>query len=205
MFSVDSSEPADSSSLHAEGQSDILTRDVTAAEADGDGPVKAVERAEDCLIEQLGRGAWGNAIEHLAEDDAGDSVELACRAQLPQHAVNLVRLGAHVFNKEQLAFSTRLPRCAQQRNENAETAAVERASRCARLECAQAFGGADGCRAGRRWRRESSACERRLQDRNLQPALARERPEGRVHQAGAIERPSDRCRRRMALGTLRFY
>ena len=55
-------------------------------------------------------------------------VELAGGAQLPQHAVDLVGLGAGVFKKEQLAFGRGLPGRAEQRDENAEAAAIERAA-----------------------------------------------------------------------------
>ena len=53
---------------------------------------------------RFGRGAGRNAIEHFAEDNSGDAFELARLTQLPQHAVDLVGLGAGVFEEEQFAF-----------------------------------------------------------------------------------------------------
>ena len=132
--------------LNAEGQRDVLPRDVAAAQADGDGTLEVFEGAQNRLLQQIGRRAGRNAIEHLAEDDAVYAFQLAGLAQLPQHAIHLVGLGAHVFKKEQLALGLRLPGRAQQRNENAEAAAVENAASRAGIECAQAFRRADGVR-----------------------------------------------------------
>ena len=60
-------------------------------------------------------------------------------AQLPEHAIYLVGLGAGVFKKEQLVLGLRFPFRAQQRDQNAEAAAVENAFRYARLQHAQPF------------------------------------------------------------------
>ena len=113
----------------AESECDILARDVARAQADGDGPVEAVESAlRMASFEEIGRSAGRSAIEHLAEDDAADACELAGGAQLPQHAIDLIGLDAGVFKKEQLALGARLPGRAEQRNENAEAAAIESAA-----------------------------------------------------------------------------
>ena len=73
------------------------------------GPSKSGEGTEDCLVKQFGCGAGRNAVEHFAEDDAADAFELAGVAQLPEHAIDLIGLGAGVFEEEQLAFGLRLP------------------------------------------------------------------------------------------------
>ena len=108
MLSVGSSARA-SSACDAEGERDVLARNVTAAQADGDGNVEAVESAENGAIEEIGRSASRNTIDHFAEDDAANARELAGRAQLPQHAIDLVGLDADVFKKEQLVFGARAP------------------------------------------------------------------------------------------------
>ena len=97
-------------------------------------------------------GAPGDvAFEHFAEDDAADAFELARLAQLPQHAVDLVRLRCHIFKEKQLAFGVWLPWRAEQGNENAEAAAVKRAARSTGFQGAQAFGGSESVgRAGER-------------------------------------------------------
>ena len=50
---------------------------MAAAQADGDGAVEVFEDAQNDLVEQIGRRAGRNAIEHLAEDDAAHAFELA--------------------------------------------------------------------------------------------------------------------------------
>ena len=57
------------------------------------------------------------------------ALQLPRIAQLPQHAVHLVRLRAHVFQEQQLALRLRLPLRAQQRNQDAQAAPVEHAAR----------------------------------------------------------------------------
>ena len=60
-------------------------------------------------------------------------------AQLPKHAIDLVRLCAYVFDEQQLVLRRRLPPGPDQRNKNAETTAVERASCRAFPKRAQTF------------------------------------------------------------------
>jgi len=70
------------------------------------------------------------SIEHLAEDDAAEARELAGGAQLPQHAVNLIGLGANVLQEEQCAFGARLPERASSETKNAQASAIESSLYC---------------------------------------------------------------------------
>ena len=108
------------------------------------GTSKSPNALKDHFIKQIGRCAGRRAVEHFAEDDAAHAVEFAGLAQLPQHAVDLVGLDAGVFKEKQFAFGGRFPGRAEQRNENAEAAAVEGAARGSGLQCAQAFRSAEG-------------------------------------------------------------
>jgi hypothetical protein len=109
----------------AESQSDIRAADVTAAEPECNWNVNAIERTEDRGFEEPGVGAFYCAVEHFTEDDAADSVELACAPQLPDHAIDLMRTRASVFDEEELALGLRFPRGPEQCDENAEAAAVK--------------------------------------------------------------------------------
>ncbi len=122
------------------------------------GPSKPASALRIACSSNSGRGAGRNAIQHLAKDNAAHAFQLACVAQLPQHAIHLVGLCADVFKKEKLVFGLRLPLRAQQRNQNAEAAAVENAFRCAGLQHAQPFGRANAVRL---------ACKRRVETRQV--------------------------------------
>ena len=137
--------------IDSEDKRDVLAGDVAAAEPDGDGDIETGKSAQDCIFEQIGGRAGRFTFEHFAKDDAGDSIQLASFAQLPEHAVDLVRLRCQVFEEEELAFSGWLPGRAEQGNENTEAAAVKRATRGTGFQSAQAFGGPESvCRARKR-------------------------------------------------------
>ena len=99
--------------FNAEGERYVLARNVAAAKADGDGNVETVEGAENRVLKQGGRSTGRTAVEHFAKDNSQDTFKLSCLAQLPEHAVDLVRLDAGVFKKKERALSVRLPRRAQ--------------------------------------------------------------------------------------------
>ena len=129
---------------------------MAAAQADRDGTVEVHRSAlQNDFVEQIGRRAGRGAIEHLAEDDAAHAVEFAGVAQLPQHAIDLIGLRADVFEEEKLAFGRGLPRRAEQRNENAEASAVERAAAPRRASACAGLRWRPRCRARRRARLES--------------------------------------------------
>ena len=90
--------------LDAKGQRHVLARDVAAAQADGDRSVEVIGMREGSPLRAVPARAGRGAIEHFAEDDAAHAFELARLAQLPQHAVDLVGLGADVFEEEQFAL-----------------------------------------------------------------------------------------------------
>ena len=50
----------------------------------------------------------------------------SCLAQLPKHAVNLVRLRCYVLDKQQLVFCCGLPWRSNQSGQNAEASAIKR-------------------------------------------------------------------------------
>ena len=136
------SSPTRQLGCHAEGERDILPRDMAAAQADRDGSIEIVETRCRITSSSNSGAAPGEAQSSISPKTMPrTSVEFARVAQLPQHAIDLVGLGARVFKEEQLAFGGRLPGRAQQRNENAEAAAVERAPRRTWLQDAQAFAG----------------------------------------------------------------
>src|ERR1700728_242786 len=132
-------------------------RDMTAAQADGDGNVDFGKGSENDIVQQAGGRAGRNAVEHFTEDDAVHSVELAGGSQLPEHPIDLVGLDAGVFKEQKLAFHCGLPRCAEERNENAEATTVKNAARSAGLECAQTFAGAK--RIGLAGQRSAQTCK----------------------------------------------
>ena len=127
-------------SFDAECQSHVRARNVARAQADCDRAFEVFEGAQNHLIEQLGRRTGRSAIEHLAEDDAAHALHLAGLAQLPEHAVDLIGLGADIFKEEQLAFGLRLVGGAQQSHENAQAAAIECAASPAGVQGAHALG-----------------------------------------------------------------
>jgi len=140
--------------LNAKGEGDVGACDVAAAEAESDREVETVESAEDGFFEQF-RGGRGSAVEHLAKDDADDAVEFAGVAQLPDHAVDLMRLCAGVFDEKKLAFGLGLPGGTEESNEDAEAAAIEGSmddsARGLGFDQAEPFSGADAIRlAGER-------------------------------------------------------
>ena len=82
-------------------------RYVARAQTDGDGAFEPVEDAKDDFIEQIGSSAGRGAFEHLAKDEAGNAIKLTCKEHLSQHAIDLIGLGSHIFDKQQLAFGLR--------------------------------------------------------------------------------------------------
>ncbi len=90
--------------VDAEGEGDIAAGDVSGAEAHGDGDLEGLEETEDDLLEELGVGAAGAALEHFAEDESAGAFELAGEDHLAQHAIDLVGLGADVFEEQELVL-----------------------------------------------------------------------------------------------------
>ncbi len=97
-----------------------------------DGNAEAAHNARDDLLQRVLLAAGLHAIEHLPEDDASDAVEFAGKFQLHQHAVDLVRLGRHVFQKQDAAFSLQLVRRAERRSQNRKASAAEHSAGPAR-------------------------------------------------------------------------
>ncbi len=56
--------------------------------------------AHDHLLQAVCLAARGNAIQHLAKDEAAHFVEFAGQPQLHQHAINAKRLLANIFYEE---------------------------------------------------------------------------------------------------------
>ena len=57
--------------------------------------------------------------------------------KLPEHAVDLVRLGAHIFKEEKLALGLWLIGSAQQRDENRQASTIEDAAGTAWMQGAE--------------------------------------------------------------------
>jgi hypothetical protein len=131
----------------AKGEGDVGAGYVAAAEAKGDGYVETIERAEDGFLEQFRVSAGSCTVEHFAKDDADAAVELAGLAQLPNHAVDLMRLCPSVFDEEEFAFGLGFPWSAEEGDDDAEAAAIEgSADNTARgygFDYAETFLGAD--------------------------------------------------------------
>ena len=91
----------------------------------GDGNAEAADNARHDLLQRILLAARLHAIEHFAEDDAPHSVEFAGKFQLHQHAVDLVGLGRHVFQKQNAVFGLEFVSRAERRSQNRKASAAE--------------------------------------------------------------------------------
>ena len=107
------------------GKRHVVARHVAGRNSVGDGNAEAPDNARHDLLQRILLAAGLHAIEHLAEDDATHAVELAGKFQLHQHAVDLVRLCRHVFQKQDAAFGLQLVSRAERRSHNREASAAE--------------------------------------------------------------------------------
>lgn len=101
---------------------------MTRAKADRDRNVEVGEHVEDDVFNEVRIGSGRDAVEHLAEDEAAYAFEFAGENEVPEHAVDLVGLGADVLQEKQLAFGLRRIGRAECGGEQAEAAAVQRAA-----------------------------------------------------------------------------
>src|SRR5579863_4959665 len=114
--------------LDAEREGDVGAGYVAGAKANGDGGVEISEDVEDDVCDEVGVGAGGDAVEHLAEDETAHAFEFSGEQQVAEHAIDLVGLRTDVFEEKQLAFGARRVGRAERGGEQAQAASVERAA-----------------------------------------------------------------------------
>jgi len=84
---------------HAKGQSDVAGRDVSAAQANGDGAGEVSQGVEDGAFKlELIAGVAG--LGHIPKDDAGCGGKQAGEAEVNEEAIPLVGLDVDVLKKE---------------------------------------------------------------------------------------------------------
>src|SRR5258708_9983229 len=118
--------------FHADRQRDVRARDVSRTQTECHRNSQIANHTQDHFFERVILVWTLLAIQHLAEDNAANVLQLARKLQLHQHPVNLVRLGGDVLHEENGSLSMNVIRRAKCGDEDRKTSAIENAFRLSR-------------------------------------------------------------------------
>src|SRR6476646_7498932 len=117
----------------AERQGDVAARNVPGTQPVSHGHIEVREHTHHDLFQRISllfiTIAILRAVQHFAKDNASNLGQFSRQLQLHEHAVNLVRLGGDVFEKQDGVGSANFIRRAQRSHKNGEASAVENSFR----------------------------------------------------------------------------
>ncbi len=90
------------------------------------------QNPHDDLLQGVIQCARLTAVDHLAEDDAPDAVELPRQLQLHQHAIDAVRPLGAILDEQDRSLGANLVRCTQRGAEQRQATAVQNSVRRSR-------------------------------------------------------------------------
>src|SRR5215831_18003313 len=93
---------------HTERQGEGTSRSMPRRQSIENREIKIFQNVKDDLLKTRRLPGTGSAVQHLSEDNAPYAFQFPCQFQVHQHAVNLIWLGIHIFQEEDLALGPNL-------------------------------------------------------------------------------------------------
>src|SRR5262245_48779759 len=128
-------------SRHPERQSQGPSGGVPRGESVEDRKTKVPKDIEDDFLKAVTLVGARSTTKHFSENDPMNVLQLPCQLEVHQHAIDLIRFGIHIFQKENLARSLHFVGGPQSCSQERKTAAGQPSPSHAWLQSFQPRGG----------------------------------------------------------------